>query len=94
MEEHAKVGIEVPGSSYYSDERGFSCCIIGIRTAAGPFMEGWGAARARGSGTGLRAGPRPNVGAGGCCCTVPMECVIVACSVRSELMSQPRRPKL
>ncbi len=29
LREDVKVGIEVPRSSYYNDERGFSCCMVG-----------------------------------------------------------------
>ena len=47
-------GIEVPGAHYYNDERGFSCCMIGLAQLQGrSWMMG-------GSGS-LRAGARPTL---------------------------------
>jgi len=78
------VGIEVPSSSYHNDERGFSCCMLGSGTDAGPFVRGWRPARTGRGGIRFTGGPKTIVCAGGCCesYAVAEESVLVACLLR------------
>ena len=80
------MGNEVPGAHSYSDERGFSCCIIGLGQMQGRSWIDGGAAR----GGSLRAGARPTRVVH--CCVDGAEVLALLCSPPIPSLSLNRCP--